>query len=179
MYRSDESGWPQVIEPGVIAAETIERETMEGDSPESRQLAQTAARLALVVGRLNRRMLRATEGLSHSGLSALASLVKFGPLRLNELAQREGVAAATITRIAVDLERRGYLTREVDPLDRRATFIEATTSGIDYIMQARSARADVMTALLASLDGDELELLEETLPVLEALVLEANFGDRA
>ncbi len=142
------------------------------------QLTQTAGRLALVVGRLNRRMLRATEGLSHSGLSALSSIVKFGPLRLNELAQREGVAAATITRIAVDLGDRGFVTRTADRHDRRAVSIEATTAGIDYIMQARSARADVMGALLRTLDEHDMELLDESLPVLEALVLEANFGHR-
>lgn len=142
------------------------------------RLTQAAGRLALVIGRLNR-MLRATEGVSHSGLSALSSIVKFGPLRLNELAQREGVAAATVTRIAVDLTRRGFVTRKTDILDRRATTIEATTAGIDYIMQARSARADVMAALLATLDEHDVELIEESLPVLEALVLEANYGGRS
>ncbi|MCU1422366.1 MAG: transcriptional regulator, MarR family [Microbacteriaceae bacterium] len=143
------------------------------------QLSLVSGRLALVIGRLNRRMLRATEGLSHSGLSALSSVVKFGPLRLNELAQREGVAAATITRIAVDLGERGFVTRTADKRDRRATTIEATTAGMDYILKARSARADVMNALLASLDDHDRELVEQALPVLEALVLEAQFGDRA
>jgi DNA-binding MarR family transcriptional regulator len=142
------------------------------------QLSLVSGRLALVIGRLNRRMLRATEGLSHSGLSALSSVVKFGPLRLNELAQREGVAAATITRIAVDLGDRGFVTRTVDKRDRRATTIEATTAGMDYILKARSARADVMNALLASLDEHDRELVQQVLPVLEALALEAQFGDR-
>lgn len=141
------------------------------------RLTQAAGRLALVIGRLNR-MLRATDGVSHSGLSALSSIVKFGPLRLNELAQHEGVAAATITRIAVDLVKRGYVTRTTDILDRRATTIEATTAGIDYILRARSARADVMSSLLATLDPRDVALLEESIPVLEALIVEANFGSR-
>jgi DNA-binding MarR family transcriptional regulator len=140
---------------------------------------KAAGRFALVIGRLNRRMLRATEGLSQSGLSALSSIVKFGPLRLNELAQREGVAPATITRIAGDLTDRGFVTRTADSQDRRATTIEATTAGIDYILEARSARAEVMAALLESLDAHEVELLEESLPVLEALVLDPNSGTRA
>ncbi len=145
---------------------------------DEQRLTQAAGRLALVIGRLNR-MLRATEGVSHSGLSALSSIVKFGPLRLNELAQREGVAAATVTRIAVDLTRRGFVTRKTDLLDRRATRIEATTAGVDYIMQARSARADVMAALLATLNEHGVGLLEESLPVLEALVTEAHVAGRS
>jgi DNA-binding MarR family transcriptional regulator len=152
--------------------------TKQDQATTAEQLSQTSGRLALAVGRLNRRMLRATEGLSHGSLSALSSIVKFGPLRLNELAQREGVAAATITRIATDLEVRGYVTRESDPLDRRAITIAATESGVDYIVRARSARADVISGLLASLDARDLHLVEEALPVLEALVLEAHFAGK-
>ena len=46
-------------------------------------------------------------------------------------------------------------------------------------MKARSARADVINALLVTLDDRDRELVEQALPVLEALVLEAQFGDRA
>jgi len=152
--------------------------TQHDQDSAAEQLSQTSGRLALVIGRLNRRMLRATEGLSHGSLSALSSIVKFGPLRLNELAGREAVAAATITRIATDLEVRGYVTRESDPLDRRAITIAATESGVDYIVRARSARADVIAALLGTLNARELELVQEALPVFEALVLEAHYAGK-
>ncbi len=140
---------------------------------------ETAARLALLVGRLNRRMLRATAGLTHGTLSALSSIVKFGPLRLNELAQREGIAAATITRIVADLESRGLVAREVDPTDRRAFAIEATAEGVAYIVRARSDRADVIAKLLDKLDDAGLDTLEEALPLLEALLVQTQFDDAA
>ncbi len=137
-----------------------------------------AARLALVIGRLNRKMLKATEGLTHGTLSALSSVVKFGPLRLNELAQREGIAAATITRIVADLEGRGFVHREVDQTDRRAFSIEATPEGISYIVQARSARADVISKLLDTVRPAELDTVVAALPVLEELVLASQYGPR-
>ena len=134
------------------------------------RLSQQAGRLALAVGRINR-LLRAGDGINHSGLSALSSIVRFGPLRLNELAQREGVAPATVTRIAVDLSRLGFATRTTDTDDRRATLIEATPAGVDFILRARSARADIMTGLLKTVDAHDVELLIEALPALEAIVV--------
>lgn len=132
--------------------------------------AETAARLAFVIGRLNRRLLRATAGLSHGQLSALASIVKHGPLRLNELAHREEIAAATITRLVAHLEELGFVDREVDAADRRAFMIEATPAGVDYIERARSARADVIAGLLAELDERDTAAVRAALPVLEKLV---------
>lgn len=137
-----------------------------------------SVRLALVVGRLNRKMLRATEGLAHGTLSALSSIVKSGPLRLNELAQREGIAAATITRIVADLEVRGFVSREVDKTDRRAFTIEATPEGLGYILQARSARAEIIRRLLDTVDPAELDTVVAALPVLEELALVSPSGPR-
>lgn len=134
-------------------------------------LDATAPRLALAVGRLNRRLLRATAGLSHGTVSALSSIVRFGPLRLRELATREGIAAPSITRIVAALEERGLVEREVDKSDRRAFSIEATPAGVDYIVRARSARAELLTELLGTLDAEQLAAVEAALPALETMAM--------
>jgi DNA-binding MarR family transcriptional regulator len=132
--------------------------------------AELAAGLALVVGRLNRRMLKGGQGLSHGVLSALSSVVKFGPLRPGDLAIRESVAAATITRIIARLEADGLVQREVDPRDGRAFVIEATEAGSELILRARSARADVIADLLRAVDTKDRDALRRALPSLEALL---------
>jgi DNA-binding MarR family transcriptional regulator len=132
--------------------------------------AELAADLALVIGRLNRRMLKGGQGLSHGMLSALSSVVKFGPLRPGDLAIRESVAAATITRIIARLEVDGLVQREVDPRDGRAFVIEATEAGIDLIVRARSARADVIADLLRPLGANDRDTLRRAMPSLEALL---------
>ena len=55
--------------------------------PDAPQLdgVELAARLTLVLGRLNRRMVAGGQGLSHGVLSALSSIVHSGPLRLGDL----------------------------------------------------------------------------------------------
>ena len=128
------------------------------------------ARLALVVGRLNRRLALAPGGLSHGLLTALAVVAKRGPLRLAELAQLEGVSAPGATRIVAELETRGLVGRTVDPDDGRAFRIQVTAAGADAILRARAARAKVVAELLSGLSPAELDAIEAALPALEKVI---------
>jgi DNA-binding MarR family transcriptional regulator len=128
-----------------------------------------AERLALVAGRLNRRMQAATGGLSHGLLSALAAIAKRGPLRLSDLAQLEGVSAPSMTRTVAELEARGYVVRSPDPVDGRAVLVAAADAGTAAILDARSARARVVAELLASLDEADAAVITAALPALERL----------
>lgn len=142
---------------------------MNHDS-DSNNETEIASRLALVIGRLNRRMITGGTGLSHGLLSALSSLVKLGPLRLGDLAAKERVAAATVTRVVASLEGKGLATRTADPTDGRSFVIDATPAGAELILRARSARAELIAHLVQSLDPADAELLVTALPVLEKLV---------
>jgi len=128
-----------------------------------------AERLALVAGRLNRRMQAATGGLSHGLLSALAVIAKRGPLRLSDLAQLEGVSAPSMTRTVAELEARGYVVRSPDPVDGRAVLVAAADAGTAAILDARSARARVVAELLAFLDEADAAVIATALPALERL----------
>jgi DNA-binding MarR family transcriptional regulator len=128
-----------------------------------------AERLALVAGRLNRRLQAATGGLSHGLLSALAVVAKRGPLRLSDLAQLEGVSAPSMTRTVAELEARGYVVRRPDPVDGRAVLIAAAEAGTAAILDARSTRAQVVAELLATLDEADSAAITAALPALELL----------
>lgn len=127
-----------------------------------------AGRLALAIGRLNRRMRSSTGGLSHGQLSALSSIARKGPLRPSELAAIEVVAAPTITRVVADLEARGLVQRQPDTDDRRSVFVEATDAGVELLLRARSDRARTVLTLLAERTPDELESIRAALAALEA-----------
>ena len=128
------------------------------------------ARLALVVGRFNRRLALAPGGLSHGLLTALAMVSKRGPLRLAELAQLEGVSAPGATRLVAELETRGLVGRTVDPDDGRAFRIQVTAAGTDAILTARAARAKVVAELLGGLSPAEFATIEAALPALERVI---------
>lgn len=128
-----------------------------------------AERLALVTGRLNRRLQAATGGLSHGLLSALAMITKRGPLRLSDLAALESVSAPGMTRTVAELESRGYVVRSSDPVDGRAVLISAADAGTAAILDARSARARVIADLLSRLNETDAAAIAAALPALERL----------
>jgi DNA-binding MarR family transcriptional regulator len=128
------------------------------------------ARLAFAVGRLNRRLVGATGGLSHGLLSALATIAKSGPMRLADVAQIENVSAPSVTRVIAELESRGLVARNADATDGRAFLIQVTDAGMEAVVLARAARAQATKTLLEILDESELAALEAALPALERVV---------
>ena len=124
-------------------------------------------RLALAVGRLNRRIRSSTGGLSHGQLSALSTIVRRGPLRPSELAAIEVTAAPTITRVVAELEARGLVERTPDPEDRRSLFVSGTDAGTELLLEARSDRARAAAGILADLTPEQLEAVRRALPALE------------
>lgn len=129
---------------------------------------EVANRLAVAVGRINRRIRPAADGLSHGLLSALATIVRLGPLRPSDLARLEIVAAPSATRAIAELENRGLVARQPDPADGRSSFIEATDAGVEAVHRARSQRAVLVAELLAGVSADDLAKLAAALDALEA-----------
>jgi DNA-binding MarR family transcriptional regulator len=143
------------------AHEPHERPAAAGDD-------DVPGRLALAVGRLNRRIRSSTGGLSHGQLSALSTIVRRGPLRPGELAAIEVAAAPTITRIVAELEARGLVERTPDPEDRRSLFVTGTERGAELLLAARSDRARAVADILAELTPEQRDALRAALPALES-----------
>ncbi len=147
----------------------------EGGGPGAERTAEDdaaralAGELALLIGRVNRRMLAAGRALGHGHLSALATILRAGPLRLGDLAAREVVSAPSMTRTVAELESRGLVVRRADPSDGRSVLVAVTPLGEDLVLRARSERAAILASLLAELDEGQREALRASLPALERL----------
>jgi DNA-binding MarR family transcriptional regulator len=130
-----------------------------------------ATRLYVSLGRVTRALRRASSGspVGHGALSALATLVTDGPMRLGALAGIEGVSPPSMTRIVAALEAQGHLRRTADPADGRAFVVEATASGRRLVVTGREARIRSLSERLAALSDDNRERLLSALPALEAL----------
>jgi DNA-binding MarR family transcriptional regulator len=141
--------------------------------PTSEQRDELAARLRLAVGRLQRRMARnAVEGLTPSQLSALAVIEQTGPVRVTEVAAKEGVAPPSMTRIIGSLDSLGLLDRSADPADGRASLLVPSEAGVQLMQRVRGGRTAYLARRLATLDADALAALTAAVPVLEALAEE-------
>jgi DNA-binding MarR family transcriptional regulator len=138
------------------------------DRPE---VGDGAARLSLALARLARVIRRGGDlaGLGPGSISALATLVRDGPMRLGDLAVREGVAPPTLTRIVVGLEESGYVVRTPDPDDRRATRVQATEAAIELVAGVGLARVSRLRDRIDTLADDDLRTLLRAVPVIESL----------
>jgi DNA-binding MarR family transcriptional regulator len=142
----------------------------EGRAEGLDEAERTAARLAVVVGRLIRHLRRVgAVNVGPGALSALSTLSRCGPMRLGDLAHREGVAAPTLSRIVSALEDAGYVRREADPRDGRAVRVLVTPVGAAVVQGVGAARTGHLTARLRALPPENLQVLTAALPVLEAL----------
>ena len=139
--------------------------------PSRTDVADVAASVRLSVTRLGR-ILRQQDGggLTPSTTSALATLNRYGPITLGELASREHVAAPTVTRIVEKLQRAGLVTRRVSEQDGRVVYVEVTDEGSRLMLELRSRRTQWLIDHMEGLSPTELSALRAAAPILERLV---------
>ena len=103
-------------------------------------------------------------------MSALSVLVFGGPCSLGALATAEHVSAPTMSRLVAELERDGWLKRRADPVDARATRLEATAAAKKLLERGRAQRLDALSAALRSLARADRAALGAATEPLERLV---------
>jgi DNA-binding MarR family transcriptional regulator len=127
-------------------------------------------RLRVALARLSRRLRRHSQaGLTPTQLAALSTVERWGPLRLGDLAAAEGIAPSTLTRMVAVLEELGYVRRDADPKDARASTLAITVKGHETLEQLREEGTAVLTESLALLSSEQRAALAAALPALEAL----------
>jgi MarR family transcriptional regulator, organic hydroperoxide resistance regulator len=110
----------------------------------------THATLHVLAGRLAR------LGLSASEINVLANLADGRTRSVGEIASDTATKATTLTSVLDRLERRGYLTRGLDPADRRSFLVSLTADGRSAAGAARAATADLERAALAGVSDADL-----------------------
>jgi DNA-binding MarR family transcriptional regulator len=130
------------------------------------------ARLRLTIGRLYRQMVQASDrqDLTMSQVSALAKIDEHGPLRLGELAAREGVAGPTMIRTINSLVAGDLVRRAPDPTDGRSFLLSMTPAGTKLITQIRRDRTELLARRAARLTDAQRAALVAAVPVLELLL---------
>ncbi len=132
--------------------------------------------LRVTMSRLGRQTRASSTGLTPSQLSALTNIEESGPLRLNELAAREGVAPPTMSRGVDILEQAQFVRRRRDPDDARSSFIELTERGRAVLTTAIDQRTTLLAQRLAELEPAQLATIRAALPALRQLVAKPAGG---
>lgn len=137
-------------------------------------------RLRVAIARLSRRLRRHERaGLTPTQLAALSTVERSGPLRLGDLAAAEGIAPSTLTRLVAVLEELGYVQRDADPRDARASTLAITPKGHAVLENLREEGTALLTESLRLLTAEQKAALSTALPVLEQLADTDSAGPRA
>jgi DNA-binding MarR family transcriptional regulator len=114
------------------------------------------------------RCIQGTFGIPHAAATALAVIEGADrPLTPSQISERVLVAAATMTATLDLLERRGWVVRRVNPVDRRSVLVEITVDGramADQLLPGiRVVERTVMAALTERERAQLLRLLAKVL----------------
>ncbi|MFY0407416.1 MarR family winged helix-turn-helix transcriptional regulator [Solicola sp. PLA-1-18] len=130
-------------------------------------------RLQVAVIQLARQLGSSYPGdLPRSARTALAAVVKYGPLRVGDLAEREGVGQTAISRTLRHLEADGLVSRSPDPRDGRVWLVDATDRGRTRFLDDRRLLSEqLVTQLHALPEGDLTALLAAAGPLEQMIEL--------
>jgi DNA-binding MarR family transcriptional regulator len=133
----------------------------------TRELSETAVALEHAVSWI-RRALR-PAGWNVIALSTLDAVDRSGPLRITDLTARERITQPGMTGVVARLESAGFVRRTPDPRDGRATLVEVTAAGRDYLRDLRRRRAETLATYLEDLEPRHQRALVAAVEALEAL----------
>jgi MarR family transcriptional regulator, organic hydroperoxide resistance regulator len=105
--------------------------------------------------------------LTPSEFNALANLADGQPRSVRALSDDTGTRATTLTGVLDRLERRGYLTRTLDPTDRRSFRVTLTGQGRTVAARARAAVTDLEGAALAGVSTRQLAGFHKVITALQ------------
>jgi DNA-binding MarR family transcriptional regulator len=132
---------------------------------------EVAAGLRLSTTRLARRLRTEAEiGLTPSLLSALAVVHVHGPLTLGALAELEGIAPPTVTKIVGKLQDQALVERIGDAADRRVCRVVTTDAGEQLLARSRARKTAWLAARLDGLPERDLVLLARASELIDELL---------
>jgi DNA-binding MarR family transcriptional regulator len=143
---------------------------------------ETAPRLRGTVGKLAR-LLRRTDALgtdlTPTRVAVLLTADRHGPLRLAEVAEREGLNPTLLSRTIAELVNDQLVTRTSDPEDRRSAWVHVTPAGHALAEQVRGERTAAVQGAIDDLGAADRALIEAALPALERLAQTLSEGPPA
>jgi DNA-binding MarR family transcriptional regulator len=126
-------------------------------------VARTALKIFPIMGRLMDAYMRVGEySLSGVHFQVLVSLT-VRPCTVSELAERQGVSAASMSKTLLVLEERGWLMRHRNDQDRRMVHLVITPQGRTVLHDVQTRSEESLIETFKHLPQDELKIIMDGL----------------
>jgi DNA-binding MarR family transcriptional regulator len=110
-------------------------------------------------------------------MSTLDTVARDGPVRITDLVALEHITQPGMTGLIARMETAGLVTRGPDPVDRRATLVQATAAGRAYLDEFHARRTASIAAYLRTLPPAELTALVGAADALVLLAAQPISGE--
>lgn len=144
--------------------------TLSDDIPPPGEAAPSLSELFLrTAHRIRRRSAPSYDqfGLTEAQTRALRVISRYERPRMADLAQALEVVPRSITSMVDTLETAGFVARQPDATDRRATLVLLTERGREVLRQVGRMRAEAAEQLIAKLSAPEQDELRRLLVILD------------
>jgi len=133
-------------------------------------LTQLGVDLVVASARLTRLAGRDVSALPHAAMRLLGRLDELGPTRISELAKADRCSQPTMSNLVQRQEENGWVRREHDPADSRASLISLTAAGRAELDRARQEAGNAIAARLRHLPSTDLATLEAAVTVMHSIL---------
>lgn len=151
-----------------------ENETNNAEPDDANSLSNLpgdlAAEMRVAVMKTSRRLRleSSSETLTPAQYSVLAAL-RIRKYTIGELAQREQIAAPSMTRIIKNLSEAGWVTRAANTEDARQVHIEISKEGLNTFVAARGQRTAWLASRIEQLGEEDRKTLARAAVLLQEM----------
>ncbi|GAA0518873.1 MarR family winged helix-turn-helix transcriptional regulator [Pigmentiphaga sp. GD03639] len=136
--------------------------------PLEHRIAYQALMIATRISQFLAPMWEEKYGLTTITWRVMAVVGRFGPLSAKEVAEHTSTDAFFVSRAIVQLTRQGYMTKGVDPRDRRRSVLQLTEAGERARMDVERVMSALEHDVLGAMGQGEERHIRETLSKLAA-----------
>jgi DNA-binding MarR family transcriptional regulator len=133
-------------------------------------LTQLGVDVVVASARLTRMASRDVSALPHAAMRLLGRLDELGPTRISDLAKADRCSQPTMSTLVQRQEEQGWVRREADPADSRASLISLTEAGLAELQRARQEAGAAVAARLRQLPATDLATLEAAVAVMHKIL---------
>ncbi|MDX6238397.1 MAG: hypothetical protein QOG10_3212 [Kribbellaceae bacterium] len=133
-------------------------------------LSKLGVDAVVAAARLTRLASRDVSALPHAAMRLMGRLDELGPTRISELAKADRCSQPTMSTLVQRHEENGWVRREPDPADSRASLISLTDVGRGELDRARQEAGAAIAARLRQLPETDLETLQAAVTVMHSIL---------
>ncbi|QNE19334.1 MarR family transcriptional regulator [Kribbella qitaiheensis] len=133
-------------------------------------LSKLGVDVVVAAARLTRLASRDVSSLPHAAMRLMGRLDELGPTRISDLAKADRCSQPTMSNLVQRQEENGWVRREPDPADSRASLISLTDAGRSELDQARYEAGAAIAARMSRLAPSDLATLQAAVTVMHSIL---------